>query len=173
MTATISLHDEAPDFDLSSTEDALLMLRDEVPRTPVLLYLFVDPDSARVRGDLASLAEQHPTLAKTGVKILCMSASKMPVLKALQVEMQLPFPLLRDDRDFMASYGIQSVEEGEEAASALYLVNMFQKVDWLANPLSSVEEVMGELRSIIKKQGSSTANYPKSVINRLVDRWLN
>lgn len=171
MTARISIHDEAPDFDLSSTEGALLMLRDEIPRTAVLLYLFIDPDSARVRKDLASLGEQRRSLADSGVKILGMSPTKMPALKALQVELQLPFPLLCDDRDFSAAYGLEAPEEGEEATSGLYLVNMRQEVDWLANPLSSVDEVIGEIRSLLKNQTSPTTNYPKSVINRLVDRF--
>jgi len=171
MTSRISIHDKAPDFDLSSTEGALLMLRDEIPRTSVLLYLFVDPDSVRVRKDLVSLGEQRRSLADSSVKILGMSATKMPALKALQVELQLPFPLLRDDRDFMAAYGLEAPEEGEEAASGLYLVNQHQEVDWLANPLSSVDEVVGEIRSLIKKQASPTTNYPKSVINRLVERF--
>ena len=171
MTARISIHDEAPDFDLSSTEGALLMLRDEIPRTSVLLYLFVDPDSAQVRKDLASLGEQRRSLAASGVKILGMSATKMPALKALQVELQLPFPLLRDDRDFMAAYGLEAPEEGEAATSGLFLVNKDQRVEWLANPVGSVDEVLGEIRSLVKRQPSATIHYPKSVINRLVERF--
>ena len=44
MADRISIGDQAPDFDLTSTEGSLLMLRDEVPRTAVVLYVFADPD---------------------------------------------------------------------------------------------------------------------------------
>ena len=173
MTARVSINDEAPDFDLSSTEGALLMLRDEVPRTAVLLYFFDDPESERVRRDLVTLAEHRPKLAKSEVKVLAVSAAQLPRLRELQAELRLPFPLLRDDRDFAAAYGVGAGTEGEESAPALYLVNRHRIVDWLANPLSSVSDVMGEIEAIIKRQSSPTTNYPKSVINRLVDRWLN
>ena len=56
MTARITIGDEAPNFDLSSTEGVLLMLRDEVPRTSVLLYFFSDLDGAETRADLQALA---------------------------------------------------------------------------------------------------------------------
>ena len=38
MAATLVVGDEAPNFDLTSTEDVVLMLCDEVPRMAVLLY---------------------------------------------------------------------------------------------------------------------------------------
>ena len=52
MPGTVSIGDTAPNFDLSSTEDALLMLKDEVIRTAVVLYFFADAGSERVRRDL-------------------------------------------------------------------------------------------------------------------------
>lgn len=44
MARALAIGDVAPNFDLSSTEDVLLMLRDEAPRTAVLLYFF-SPDA--------------------------------------------------------------------------------------------------------------------------------
>ena len=52
----LTVGDEAPDFDLSSTEDVVLMLKDEVPRTPVLLYLFSGPADLQARTE--ALREQ-------------------------------------------------------------------------------------------------------------------
>jgi len=172
MTATISIGDEAPDFDLSSTEGVLLMLRDEVPRTSVLLYVFEDPASERVRADLKTLAEARSTLAEIHVKILGLAPAKMAQLMELQVDLGLPFPLLRDDRNFCAEYGVEA-EEGKDAEPALVLVDRGLRVAWLENPVSSVAASLPEVHSTLKRQSSPTSNYPKSVINRLVDRWVN
>ena len=172
MTATISIGDEAPDFDLSSTEGVLLMLRDEVPRAFVLLYVFEDPESERVRADLKALAEAQSTLAELHAKILCLAPVKMPQLMELQVDLGLPFPLLRDDRSFCAEYGVEA-EEGHTAEPALVLVDRGLRVAWLENPVSSAAAALAAVRSTLKGQSSPTSNYPKSVINRLVDRWVN
>ena len=53
---------EAPNFDLTSTEDVVLMLRDEVPRMAVVLYFFADPGSDRSRQDLQVLAQVQNSL---------------------------------------------------------------------------------------------------------------
>ena len=97
--------DRAPDFDLASTEDAVLMLRDEVPRSPVLLFFFGDPEAADVRRDLAALAARCDEWARHGLKVLGISPAKLDGLKAVQRELALPFPLLTDDRGFAAAYG--------------------------------------------------------------------
>ena len=54
--ARLRVGDEAPNFDLTSTEDVLLMLRDEIPRSPVLLYFFPVEFATGVKDDLSSLA---------------------------------------------------------------------------------------------------------------------
>jgi len=172
MSATISIDDPAPDFDLSSTEEALLCLRDEVPRTSVLLYFFTDADAETAHAELRTLQQRRAALARAEVKILGVSPAKMPRLTELQRELGLDFPLLRDDRDFSASYGVVAPEEG--STTALFLVDRAQRVRWAANPVSGVEAALAEVTAGLKKNGgSSTSNYPKSVINRLVDRWLN
>ncbi|MDX1382011.1 MAG: redoxin domain-containing protein [Thermoanaerobaculia bacterium] len=172
MAEGISTGDVAPDFDLSSTESALLMLRDEVGRKSVLLYVFADAESEAVRRDLAALAERREALAKAHAKVLAMAPLKMPVLQALQAELRLPFPLLRDDRDFLAQYGVVA-EEGETPAPALFLIDSGQVVVWMARPVSGVASAFAEVEPLLATAGSPTANYPKTVINRLVDRWVN
>lgn len=173
MADGISIGDKAPNFDLSSTEDALLMLQDEVPRHSVLLYFFADPASDRVRRDLQVLARLKDSLARAHAKILGISRAKMPALKELQAELQLPFPLLRDDRDFSSQYGVEPAGEDEEAQPALCLVSRQQIILWMANPVTSVEDALPQVKKALSDQGSPTANYPKTVINRLVDRWVN
>jgi hypothetical protein len=67
------------------------------------------------------------------------------------------------------------VETGEDdttAEPALVLVSRTQSVLWLANPVDSVESNLGQL-SKAADTGSPTSNYPKTVINRIVDRWVN
>jgi len=172
MSATISIDDPAPDFDLSSTEEALLCLRDEVPRTSVLLYFFTDSESPTVHDDLRRLQRERASLAASEVKILGVSPAKMPRLSELQHELGLEFPLLRDDRAFSAAYGVEAPEEG--SATALFLVDRRQRIVWMINPLAAVDAALGEVAAKLRESGgTSTSNYPKSVINRLVDRWLN
>ncbi len=171
MTRSLAVGDEAPNFDLSSTEGSLLMLRDEVPRNLVLLYFFSDLESEDVRDDLAALAAARDDLARERVNVLGIAPVKMPQLQALQAELALPFPLLRDDRGFSPAYGIETPEEGS-ASPALVLVGRDQSVRWIANPVESVASVLGDLRAAVDKS-SPTSNYPKSVINRIVDRWVN
>ena len=165
--------DRAPDFDLSSTEDAILMLRDEVPRSPVLLYFFADPAAEGTRRDLAALAARRDDFGRTGLKVMGISPAKLDGLKATQRELALPFPLLTDDRGFSRSYGVEAAAEGEAAAPALVLVDRRQQVLWIANPSPPCEEAAPGILKRLKSLPSPTTNYPRSVINRLVDRWVN
>jgi peroxiredoxin len=173
MTDRISIGDQAPDFDLTSTEGSLLMLRDEVPRTAVVLYFFSDPASERSRRDLAALGREKAKLRKVHAKSLGVSRADLESLRKLQAELKLPFPLLHDDRDFSSRYGMAAPQEGRELAPALYVVNRQQAVLWISNPVASVEEAMAEVYKSLRDQGSPTGGYPRTVINRLVDRWVN
>lgn len=173
MAERIATGDKAPNFDLSSTEEALLMLRDEVPRTSVLLYFFADAGSERARADLRELSAARARLAERHAKVLAISPAKMDDLRALQSELTLTFPLLRDDRGFSALYGVDAGEEGAEPAPALVLVNRSQVVTWVANPACPVGEALAQVEPLLVAEGTPTGNYPKAVINRLVDRWVN
>lgn len=173
MTDRISIGDPAPNFDLSSTEGSLLMLRDEVPRTSVVLYFFSDPGSERTRRDLRALGQGRADLRKVHAKPLGVSRADLEALRKLQTELVLPFPLLHDDRDFSSRYGVAAPSEGQEVAPALYVINRHQVVLWLSNPVAGVAEAMPEVLKSLKDQGSPTGSYPRTVINRLVDRWVN
>jgi len=182
--APISIGDEAPNFDLSSTEDALLMLRDEVIQTSIVLYFFADAASDRTRSDLAALNQALPELRKLRARVLAVSPVKLEDLKKLQVEHKLLFPLLHDDRGFSARYGvgapppegIQAAPEGQApppAAPALVVVSRKQRILWLANPVVGVAAALAEVTRLLKGQPSPTGSYPRSIINRLIDRWVN
>jgi peroxiredoxin Q/BCP len=173
MADRISIGDPAPNFDLTSTEGSLLMLRDEVPRTAVVLYFFSDAASERARRDLQALGKALAALRKLHAKVLGVSRSDLAILQKLQAELKLPFPLLHDDRDFSSRYGVAPPAEGQEPAPALYVVNRQQNVLWLSNPVAAVEQAMPEVLKSLEGQGSPTGNYPRAVINRLVDRWVN
>jgi peroxiredoxin len=149
------------------------MLKDEVPRTAVVLYFFADLESESTRRDLSSLARRRDELGAVQARVLAISPAKMPQLRALQAELALPFPLLRDDRDFSQAYGVGSNEEGTLPAPALVVVNRQQRILWLANPVTSVEEVIPQVLVALKDLPGPTSNYPRKIINRLVDRWLN
>jgi peroxiredoxin len=168
----ISIGDEAPNFDLSSTEGVLLMLRDEVSQVSVVLYFFADPESDRTRRDLEALNRYLPELKKLRARVLAVSPVKLDDLKKLQVERKLLFPLLHDDRGFSAHYGV-SAEEGKTPAPALVVVSRKQRVLWFANPVAAVGEALPEVQKLLKGQPSPTASYPRSIVNRLIDRWVN
>jgi peroxiredoxin len=167
MPGPISIGDEAPNFDLSSTEDALLMLKDEVVRTAMVLYFFANPADERVLRDLDALNARRDALVKLQVRILAVSPAPLDELRKLQRERKLLFPLLHDDRGFSAAYGV------DPAAPALVVVDRRQRLRFIANPVASVEESMAQVESAIKDLPSPTKSYPKTVINRIVDRWVN
>lgn len=175
----ISIGDEAPNFDLTSTEDALLMLRDEIIQTAIVLYFFADPAADRTGSDLEALNRNLDPLGRLRARVLGVSPAKIDELKKLQVRRKLLFPLLHDDRDFSARYGVTPptpAAEGQTpapSAPALVVVSRRQKVLWLANPVAAVADTLPELLKILKAQPSPTASYPKKVINRLIDRWVN
>lgn len=173
MSGPLSIGDEAPNFDLSSTEGALLMLRDEVVRTAVVLYLFTDPTSERVRADLKALSAAYERLAERQAKVLAVAPMKVEELQELQRELDLAFPLLRDDRGFLGAYGVAPAGEGEQAAPALLLVDRRQHVGWVANPAPPVEGALGDLEKALGDLATPTAGYPRKVINRLVSWWVN
>lgn len=172
MAATLVVGAEAPNFDLTSTEDVVLMLRDEVPRMAVLLYFF-DGDGDRVRFDLQSLAKGQRELKERGAVILGVSAAKLDRLKELQRNLHLQFPLLNDDRGFSSQYGVVAPSEDEAAPPGLFLVDRNQKILWMACPAGSVESALGDIDRALKTLPSQTANYPKSVVNRVVNWWVN
>ncbi|HSS47760.1 MAG TPA: redoxin domain-containing protein [Thermoanaerobaculia bacterium] len=173
MPGPISIGDVAPNFDLSSTEDAVLMLKDEVIRTALVIYFFADPESERVRRDLDALSCWQEPLRKLAAKVLAISPAKLDDLKRLQVSRKLLFPLLHDDRNFAASYGVTPSEEGQPYAPALVVVGRRQEVKWLANPVASAEDAIAQVEKLLKDLPSPTRSYPKSVVNRLIDRWVN
>lgn len=187
---------DAPDFDLTSTEDVLLMLRDEVPRTALVLYVFLESDDA-TRADLEALAAEVPRWAEQGIRILAMAPVKVAKLKQLQAELNLPFPLLEDDRDFCARYGVSAPPEPaetddaegeaddaeaavptpEEAANfvdrRLVLVNRQGKVAWFSDPRDGLDDTLTDLKKSRATKEARLGNYPGQVINRLVSWWVN
>lgn len=173
MPAPISIGDEAPNFDLSSTEGGVLMLRDEVTRTAAVLYLFGDPDGDRTRRDLAALAANRERLARLMARPLAVAPLPLAKLAELQKRWGLPFPLLADDRGFVRLYGVEPPEDGRTPAPALVVVDRRQRVRWMANPVSAVEAALPEVEKILAGFPTPTASYPRSVLNRWIEWWIN
>jgi peroxiredoxin len=169
MPGPVSIGDTAPNFDLSSTENAVLMLKDEVIRTAVVVYFFADPASDRVRRDLDALNRGLGALAKLSTRVLAVSPAKLDELKKLQAERKLLFPLLHDDRNFSASYGVVPGGPDRPAEPALVVVGRRQDVKWLANPVASIADALPQIEKLLKDLPSPTRSYPKSVINRSVE----
>jgi len=173
MAQSLAVGDQAPNFDLTSTEDVVLMLRDECVRTAVVLYFFDSAEGDRVRDDLLSLARHWDTLAAADTRILGVSRAKVPALKALQKELHLPFPLLEDDRGFATAYGMAEAEEEVVPASVLAAVDRYQALLLLEPVDDSVEAAMPQVLKVVKALPSPTASLPRKVVNGLVDRWVN
>jgi len=171
MAPTIAVGDEAPNFDLTSTEDVVLMLCDEVPRTALVLYFFADPADAAARDGLSELARAQPALYELSVAILGISPAKLDELKAVQRELALPFPLLHDDRGFSAHYGVVAAEGSPPPA--LVAVNRRQRIVWMANPAGTLGDALGEVSRALRALPSPTANLPRRSTNWLVDWWVN
>ena len=162
---------EAPDFDLSSTEDALLSLRDEAPRGAVVLYVFRGAAGGRVREDLAALSRSLPALARRRARPLGLSPQPLAALKALQAELGLGFPLLHDDRDFAAAYGVAAAGEGEpDPSPALFLIGTDRRLLWQAPPAADLGGALGEISRQLSALAPASASYPRAVVNRLIGR---
>ena len=164
--------DEAPNFDLTSTEDAVLMLRDEISRTAVLLYFF-DAGGDSCRQELAALAAAWSRLGRHRARVFGIAAAKPEPLKELQRELGLPFPLLSDDRGFAAQYGVAPAAEGDASPPALFLVDRTQRLVWMANPAPAVAAALDEVEKVLAGLPGPTSNYPRSVVNRVVNWWVN
>jgi len=173
MSKSLAPGDEAPNFDLASTEDVVLMLCDETARMAQVLYFFSDPEDETARRDLAVLARQRDGFQEIGVCIMGVSPAKLDPLKSLQGELELPFPLLFDDRGFAAAYGFESADEETPPAPLIVLIDRQQTVRWVGSPGAAVEGQLAELAAALKKLPSPTANYPRSIVNRFVDRRVN
>lgn len=173
MPGPISIGDEAPNFDLSSTEDALLMLKDEVIRTAIVVYFFADPAGERAARDLDALNRALDGLARKGGRVLAVSPARLDDLKKLQADRKLLFPLLHDDRNFSAAYGIAAPEEGKASSPALVVVDRRQRVRFLANPVAAVDGALPEVLKALDGLPSGTETYEKKVINRWIDRLVN
>ncbi len=169
----LEIGQEAPNFDLTSTADALLMLRDEVARTALLLYFFPAPDAPGVRADLAALATARERLAAGKTRCLAISRAPLAALAAVQRELRLPFPLLHDDRDFSARYGVAAPEEGAPTPRALCLVGRDQRVRWLACPTADVAAELPRIAAALATPGPPLRAYPRKIVNRFIDRSVN
>lgn len=163
-----AIGETAPNFDLSSTEGVLLMLRDECIHTALVVYWSAALDE-RAKLDLAALGGAQDALGRLRARPLAVLKAPMPQLLAAQKQLGLLFPLLADDRSFLAAYGVEPETGGEPA---LYLIGRDQKVLWKANPAGSVEAVLPALLAKLKAQPSAKASYPRKVINRVVERWV-
>ena len=166
MAIDLTVGDPAPNFDLTSTANAVLMLRDEVPRVQVLLYFF-DGVSEAI-GPLEELARNTAELAARGVKILGVSESSLEELAAVQQRARLPFPLLHDDRELSKLYGAGS-GEGPVAA----FVDHHQCIARIERQPADLGELISSFLAERGKRSDSTVNYPTSVITRLVNRWAS
>ena len=168
----LNIGDEAPNFDLSSSEDVLLMLRDEIARSPIVLYVFRHSGDPGVSEDLAALAAARVELARRRARVLGVSKQALAELKALQMERRLPFALLHDDRDFCTAYDVPAPAEGAVAAPALLLVGRDQRVVWKASPGTRAAAAMSEVLQQLDGHTPIPASYPRAVVNRFIGRGV-
>ena len=166
MAREIEVGDKAPNFDLASTEGVVLMLRDEVHRTQVLVYVFAEPEAATA--DLGVLARSADDLLASGIKILAVSEASLEDLATAQRDLRLPFPLLHDDRGLSRAY----LGDGERR-TVTALVGRDQRIQWLDAAGGRLPEDLPARLTAQAESRGSTVNYPRSVINGLVDRWVN
>lgn len=162
----------APNFDLTSTEGVVLMLRDEVVRTALVLYFFAAANERELR-DLEDLNARVEPLRRQTARVLAVSPLPLETLGKLQREGKLRFPLLHDDRGFSASYGIAPSGEGQPAAPALAVVDRRQALRYLERSFAGVQAVLAGAEAALKALPSPTQDYPKGVVNRWIDYRVN
>ncbi|MEP7009858.1 MAG: redoxin domain-containing protein [Acidobacteriota bacterium] len=163
-----AIGETAPNFDLSSTEGVLLMLRDECVHSALVVYLAPALDEG-AKLDLAALGRAQDALGRLRARPLAILKAPMPQLLAAQKELGLLYPLLHDDRAFLPAYGVEA-ETGAEPA--LFLIDRGQNVLWKANPAGSVEAVLPALLAKLKALPRTRPSFPRKVINRVVERWV-
>ena len=91
----------------------------------------------------------------------------------MQRELRLAFPLLHDDRDFGARYGVVPPAEGAPVPRALFLVGRDQQVRWLACPSSGIAAALPQVTSALATPGAALRAYPRKILNRFIDRSVN
>ena len=97
------------------------------------------------------LAGSMSDLAAKRAVVLGVSRTKLDGLKQLQRDLTLGFPLLFDDRNFSAAYGIDTPAEGSPDP-ALFVIDRDQKILWMANPVNTVEGSLSEILSVLQGQ---------------------
>ncbi len=166
MTLAAGVGAGAPNFDLASTEGVVIMLRDEVPRSGIVLYLFWGAADEDVERDLLALEAKRESFASSSSRILALSTLKLADLRDLQSRLGLGFPLLYDDREFSKAYGVE--EDGDHRA--LFLVGFDEIIRWVTRPVEAVDSVIDDLLAEIGGLPRSTSNYPGAILNGLVNR---
>lgn len=176
-SASPAVGQPAPELDLASTSGAMLMLRDELARTAVLLYFFTAPADERAHTDLGELARAHERLGRRGIRVLAVAPAPLAGLARLRATLDLPFPLLADDRRLHRLYGVPAPQEGAAGERALVLVDRRQRISRSWPSVPAVSPLLPEIEAALagsaepRAAGALTA-YPGAVINRWVEWWL-
>ncbi len=165
----LKVGDKAPNFDLASAESATIMLKDEISKQPVVLFFFKDSTVSENREMLQALNAAHGEIqSRRGVLFGIAPVKKLPELVELQQELKIVFPLLRDDRDFLSQYGLDS----EEEERALYLVDEDSTIRVADRISDSVEALLPLLFKELEARPSAASRLPKSTLNRFIYRWV-
>jgi len=148
-----SVGDSAPDFTLRDQHGQDVTLS-ELRGTPVVLLFYPFAFSRVCSGELRSIRDDHPALAREGVRLLGLSCDPMFALRAFAESERLSVPLLSDFWPHGAvarQYGVLDEERGC-ARRSTFVVDAAGTVRWsVHNPmpdardLDELERVLGDL----------------------------
>ncbi len=145
-----SVGDPAPDFTLRDQNGQDVTLAEQ-RGTPVVLLFYPFAFSRVCSGELRSIRDDHPALAREGVRLLGISCDPMFALRAFAESERLTMPLLSDFWPHGAvarQYGVLDEERGC-ARRSTFAVDASGAVRWsVHNPMPDARD-LDELERVL------------------------
>ncbi len=145
-----SVGDPAPDFTLRDQNGQDVTLAEQ-RGTPVVLLFYPFAFSRVCSGELRSIRDDHPALAREGVRLLGISCDPMFALRAFAESERLTMPLLSDFWPHGAvarQYGVLDEERGC-ARRSTFAVDASGTVRWsVHNPMPDARD-LDELERVL------------------------
>ena len=145
-----SVGDAAPDFTLRDQHGQEVTLS-QLHGTPVVLLFYPFAFSRVCSGELRSIRDDHPALAREGIHLLGLSCDPMFALRAFAEAERLTVPLLSDfwpHGEVARQYGVLDEQRGC-ARRSTFVVDAAGTVRWsVHNPMPDARD-LDELERVL------------------------
>lgn len=147
---TLQVGDDAPDFTLPSTREAL-RLRELAVGKKVVLAFYTEDNTPLCSNELSVLKEDYDLLQQLGAEVVAVSADGLQAHRDFARRLRgVPFPLASDERlEAAKAYGVAD-ETGKRPRRAIFVIDKGGKIShvvhWFqpGNP-SQYEEIFHTL----------------------------